>query len=58
MKWVDRLVGFIIGVAILYSVGYVGSLNTRISGIEQFLNKAISQQNQAQQTQRPPEIKK
>jgi hypothetical protein len=56
-KWIDRIIGFVIGAAILYASLYIISLNNRVTGIEQYLNKVITAQAQ-QQAQPKQEIKK
>jgi hypothetical protein len=44
-------IGLILGASLLYSSIYIVNLNTRIMGIEKFLNNAIQQSQQQQQSQ-------
>ena len=46
------IVGIVLGIGLLYSGLYIQGLNARVTGIEKFLQQAISQSQQAQ-PQRP-----
>jgi len=51
---VDGIIGVVIGGIILWSFLYVKGLNARITNVEQFLNRAVQQNQQAQPK---PEVK-